>query len=212
MALIELNRTDCYTKGLWRVEEGEAQLKELVGGNTFPGLERMTHPRRRLEWLSARTLIKEFGYDNLVKYHPSRRPFLAKSKAHLSISHSYPLVAVIVSPNFYVGIDVESHTRPFSHVANKYLSSKEKKWVDLNNNKILSLIWSAKEALYKLPGMEGLGGVDMNLHPIEEIKEAGTLEATIKLGGTAQHFSLNYNYIGNFNVVWVCFDPKSITL
>lgn len=211
MALVELNRNDSYTMGLWRVEENELQLKELVGGTFFPGLERITHSRRRLEWLSARTLIKEFGYDSLVKYHPTRRPFLANSKAHLSISHSYPLVAVIVSPSLYVGIDVESYSRPFSHVANKYLSEKEKRWIDLNDNKRLALIWSAKEALYKLPGMEGLGGVDMNLQRIDEINESGTLEATIKLGGSVQHFSLNYNYIGSFNVVWVCFNPKSIT-
>lgn len=212
MALVEIIRNGQYVMGIWRVEETESQLKEFVGGTLFPGLERITHPRRRLEWLAARTLIREFGYNNLVKYHPSRRPFLAFSKAHLSITHSYPLVAVIVSPNGYVGIDIESYSRPFSHVAHKYLSARENKWVDLADNKRLALIWSAKEALYKLPGMEGLSGSEMNVRPILNIEPSGVLSASVRLGGSVQQFSLHYTYVGYFNVVWVCFDPKSITL
>lgn len=212
MALIDIKRNGEYVMGIWRVEETESQLKEFVGGAYFPGLERISHPRRRLEWLAARTLIREFGYNNLVRYHPSRRPFLAYSKAHLSITHSYPLVAVIVSPNRYVGIDVESYSRPFSHVAHKYLSVRENRWVDLSDNKRLALIWSAKEALYKLPGMEGLSGADMNVRPIISIEESGTLSASVRLGGSVQQFSLKYSYVGYFNVVWVCFDPKSISL
>jgi phosphopantetheinyl transferase (holo-ACP synthase) len=212
MALIDIIRNGIFTMGVWRVEENEAQLKERVGGTFFPGLEKISHPRRRLEWLCARCLIQEFGYNSLVKYHPTRRPFLAYSKAHLSITHSYPLVSVIVSPNHYVGIDVESFSRPFSHVAHKYLSLREMKWVDVHDSRRMSLIWSAKEALYKLPGMDGLCGADMNVRPITEISDRGNLTASVKVGGSVQQFSLQYTFVGHFNVVWVCFNPTSIIL
>ena len=210
MAVVDLIKTSDYTLGIWRVEENESKLKELVGGDYFPGLAKISHPRRRLEWLAARSLIRVFGYNSLVMYHPTRRPFLAHSHAHLSISHSYPFVSVLISEKNLVGVDVESFKRPFSHVSNKYLSKWEKEWVDVNDNKSLALIWSAKEALYKLPGMEGLGGPDMDVKPITDISETGTLKASIKLGGMVQKFSLYYYYLGNFNVVWVVCNPKNL--
>jgi hypothetical protein len=211
MGLIDLNKTDDYTLGVWRVEESEEKLKEIVGGTFFPGLSRISHHRRRLEWLAARSLLKEFGYQGLVKYHPSRRPFLANSRSHISISHSFPFVAVILSSDFLVGIDIEYYNRPFMSVTHKYLSEREKKWIDVNDNKMLALVWSAKEAIYKLPGMEGLGGVDMDIKPINTVSDFGNLDAIIRIGGTVQRFNyIRYYYIGSFNVVWVCCNPKTL--
>lgn len=210
MALVDIIKTDDYTLGVWRVEEDEAKLKELVGGDYFPGLARISHPRRRLEWLAARTLIRQFGYAGHIMYHPTRRPFLANSRAHLSISHSYPLVSVVMSDQYLVGVDIESYARPFSEVTNKYLSANEKKWVDVEDNRRLALIWSAKEAIYKLPGMDGLGGADMDIKPITSLLDRGQLSATVHIGGTSQHFSLNYFYMDYFNVVWVYCNPKTL--
>lgn len=210
MGIVDVTKTEEFTLGVWRVEEDEGKLKEIVGGDHFPGLTRMTHPRRRLEWLAARSLLRDFGYSGHVMYHPTRRPFLANSKSHLSISHSYPLVAVVLSEQYYVGVDIESYKRPYIQVADKYLSKHEKEWLDLDDNRRLALIWSAKEAIYKLPGMDGLGGVDMDVKPIENLYDKGKLDASVHIGGTVQHFHLNYFYMGHFNVVWVCCNPKNL--
>lgn len=208
MALVDVIRKEEYTLGVWRVEEDEIRLKEIVGGTMFPGLDKISNPKRRLEWLAARSMIRHFGHNGLVLYHPTRRPFLANSRSHLSISHSYPLVAVIISANLLVGIDIESYKRSFVPVAHKFLSSREMIWVKPDDNKKLSLIWSAKEALYKLPGMEGLGGADMDIKPFENNGESGELSASIRLGGTIQRFELNYFYLNDYQVVWVCCNPK----
>jgi phosphopantetheinyl transferase (holo-ACP synthase) len=208
MALVDTIKKEEFTLGVWRVEEDEATLKELVGGTLFPGLDKISNPKRRLEWLAARSMIKQFGHNGLVLYHPSRRPFLANSRSHLSISHSYPYVAVILSHNFLVGVDIESYKRSFTPVAHKYLSNQEKLWINPADNKKLSLIWSAKEALYKLPGMEGLSGADMDIKPFEKQENSGELKATIRLGGTSQRFNVNYYYLNEFQVVWVCCNPK----
>jgi len=211
MGFVDVRRNNDYSIGIWRVEEDEVTLKKIVGGTYFPGLDKITHPRRRLEWLSARSIIREFGHNGLVLYHPTRRPFLEHSHSHLSISHSYPLVAVVISHNNLVGVDIESYDRSFSKVAYKYLSPREKLWVDENDNKRLALIWSAKEALYKLPGMEGLGGVDMDIKPFECQDNGGELDASIRIGGVVQRFKVNYYYLGNFNVAWVYCNPKTLS-
>ncbi|MDX9769775.1 MAG: 4'-phosphopantetheinyl transferase superfamily protein [Tenuifilaceae bacterium] len=210
MAIKHLHRTEDFILGVWRLEEDEETLKQKVGGTYFPGLARITNERRRLEWLAARSLLREFGYEGHVMYHPTRRPFLAHSRSHISITHSYPFVAVIMSEKFHVGIDIESFARPFAQVKDKYLSKREKKWVDNDDNRRLALIWSAKEAIYKLPGMSGLGGSDMELKPIEHLSDEGKLEASVRLGNTIQHFNLNYQYLEYFNVVWVCCNPKTL--
>jgi phosphopantetheinyl transferase len=210
MALIDVIKTENYTLGVWRVEEDEDTLKEMVGGDYFPGLAKISNPRRRLEWLAARTLLREFGYNGHIMYHPTRRPFLANSRSHLSISHSYPFVAVVLSEYYLVGVDVESFARPFNEVSDKYLSSNEKKWVDIDDNRRLALIWSAKEAIYKLPGMDGLGGSDMDVKPIDDLSNNGEMKASVRIGGTVQHFTLNYFYLNYFNVVWVYCNPKTL--
>lgn len=208
MGIEHLHRTDDFIIGVWRVEEDEETLKAKIGGDYFPGLAKISHPRRRLEWLAARSLLREFGYTGHVMYHPTRRPFLAHSRAHISISHSYPYVAVILSSDWLVGIDIESFTRPFIDVSDKYLTKNEKKWVDVFNNRQLALIWSAKEAIYKLPGMDGLGATFMDIKPITNFAKSGEFNATVRLGGTVQRFNLHYFYLEFFNVVWVGCNPK----
>jgi phosphopantetheinyl transferase len=110
-----------------------------------------------------------------------------------------------------VGIDIEYYNRSFKSVTHKYLSEREKRWIDQNDNKMLALIWSTKEALYKLPGMGGLSGIDMDVKPIEAISNSGNLDAIIRIGGTVQRFNyIRYNYVGSFNVVWVCCNPRTL--
>lgn len=210
MPIKHLHKTEDFTLGVWRVEEDEETLKQRVGGDYFPGLARITHTRRRLEWLAARSLVREFGYQGHIMYHPTRRPFLAHSRSHISISHSYPFVSVVMSSKYYVGIDVESYARPFTQVKDKYITNSEKIWVDMDDNRRMALIWSAKEALYKLPGMTGLGGLDMEIYPIEKLADEGNIHASVRIGNSIQHFKLNYVYIGYFNVVWVCCNPKTL--
>jgi phosphopantetheinyl transferase len=210
MAIKHLHRTEDFILGIWRVEEDEETLKLKVGGEYFPGLARITNERRRLEWLAARSLLREFGYEGHVMYHPTRRPFLAHSRSHISITHSYPFVAVIMSEKYYVGIDIESFARPFVQVKDKYLTENEKKWVEMDDNRRLALIWSAKEAIYKLPGMSGLGGSDMEVKRINTLADDGNLEASVRIGNAVQHFKLKYHYMDYFNVVWVCCNPKTL--
>lgn len=210
MAVVDIQKGENYTIGVWKIEENEEELKAFVGGEFFPGLARISNGRRRLEWLAARALLREFGYTGYVMYHPSRRPFLAQSRSHISISHSYPYAAVILSPNLLVGIDIESYTRPFDEIAHKFLTKNELKWVDVDDNRHMALVWSAKEAMYKLPGMEGVGALDMNVKPIENISNHGRFDATVRIGGTVQRFELFYFYFGYYNVVWVGCNPKVI--
>ena len=85
---------------IWRIEEDEEALKRIIGGDSFPVLMQFQDPKRRLEWLATRCCLKMLGITDSIIYTPNRRPYLSNDRQHISISHSYPYVAVIASTDF----------------------------------------------------------------------------------------------------------------
>lgn len=201
--------TGAASLAIWRIEEDEEGLKQYIGGDSFPVLQQFNNAKRRLEWLAARCCLKMLGISDPIVYAPNRRPFLSNGRMHISISHSYPLVTVIASSDFFVGIDIESLNRDYARIADKYLTFGEKGWVHFDNAKQMSLIWSAKEALYKLPGMEGLNSfVDMTTLPITEVRDRGVLQMRVRLGGLVQLFNLEYTFLDDYTITWVSCNPQ----
>lgn len=81
-----------------------------------------------------------------IAYLPSGRPYLVSGKYHISISHTHGYVAVILSRNNQVGIDVEQiRTKAFA-LRSKFIRIDE---VADTLTKIL-LHWSAKETAFKI--------------------------------------------------------------
>ena len=201
--------TGAAALAIWQIEENEEQLKAYIGGDSFPVLAKFQDPNRRLEWLATRCLQKVLGITDHIIYAPNRRPYLSQGVPHISISHSFPLVCLIASPDFYVGVDIESTSRAYPLIADKYLTLGERAWVDINNPKLMAIIWSAKEALYKIPGMEGVNSfVDMNVMPMKEIGEQGRLQVRIRLHGLVQSFNLEYAFLNDYVITWVACNPK----
>ncbi len=194
---------------LWKIEEDEAFLKAYIDGDSFPVLARIKDQNRRLEWLATRCCLRVLGINDSIIYKPNRRPFLSKGKHHISITHSFPYVAVLSSVSFFVGVDIESTERPFKRIANKYLTLGERGWIDLDDKRAMAIVWSAKEALYKLPGMEGLNSFeDVTVLPLREIQEQGMLQLRVRLGGLVQKFSMEYAFFDSFVITWLSCNPS----
>ena len=160
---------DCRL-GIWKIEENEAFFK----GNV-PLHREVTHPHKRLQHLAGRFLLQylfpDFPYE-LIKIADTRKPFLPDEEYHFSISHCGDYAAAIVSKTHRVGIDVEEPKDRILRVANKFLNQKE--WSIVNsegsivhddpkpgtlnpelltpNSQLLTLFWSAKEAVFKWYG------------------------------------------------------------
>ncbi len=201
--------TGVASLALWRIEEDEEFLKAYIDGDSFPVLTSLKDGKRRLEWLATRCCLKVLGINDSIMYMPNRRPFLSKGEHHISITHSYPYVAVLQSVKFQVGVDIESLGREFSRIADKYLTLGERGWIDLEDNRSMAIVWSAKEALYKLPGMEGLNSfVDMTILPIRRVRARGTIQALVRVGGRVQKFNMEYAFFDHFVITWVACNPR----
>lgn len=163
MALIShfIPEPDCHLM-VWRIDEPEDYFKERLGKKHYqlPDYESISHPSKQLEWLASRFLAKELAesleinYDGLIKDHYNK-PYLKDSSHHLSLSHSLHSVAAAIHLHQPIGIDLEAVSSRLHIIEHKFLTDTERSFAQKDLQK-LTVLWSAKESLYKLWGKRGL--------------------------------------------------------
>ena len=83
------------------------------------------------------------------------RPYFDQSDYHISLSHSFPFVAAVISHKKSVGIDLERFGRNVEKIGPRFLSAEEwNRWQDSHSD--LTKAWTCKEAIYKAMGVPGL--------------------------------------------------------
>lgn len=159
--------------GIWHITEPESFFLEKV-----PMKRDVSHPFKRLQHLAGRYLLSYlFGDFPLeeIRIADTRQPFLASEKYHFSISHCGSYAAAIVSSNSRVGVDIELITPRIEAVAYKFLHEEEEHFFNEDYalfleqwglrgrvyQEFLTLIWNAKEAIFK---WHGRGELDFKRH------------------------------------------------
>jgi len=116
-------------------------------------LTKFTADHRKREWLAVRVLLyKMIGETKEICYKESGKPYLADKSYHISISHTRGYVAVMISKTNRVGIDIEVLSQRALKVAHKFVDETELIYPPtdkITHSEILTLIWSAKETMYK---------------------------------------------------------------
>lgn len=104
---------------------------------------------RQIEFLASHYLLAQITYTEQTYFFDiNNKPVAEKTKHYLSISHSDTMIALIASNKYRVGIDIEDAQRDVTRIAQKFINNSEQQWANTNNDWLL--IWTAKEALYKL--------------------------------------------------------------
>ncbi len=201
------NINDFTQLAVWKIEESESFFNQKV---TLQ--QQVTHPHKRLQHLAGRYLLP-YLYPNfpieLILIADTRKPFLPDESYHFSISHCGDYAAAIVSSTQRVGVDVELVTHRVNKIRHKFLHISElEAWnieilEEEEKFKTLTLLWSAKEALFK---WWGRGEVDFSecMH-IEStpLKEKGQLNAVFQKDAFKQKLVLNYQLTNELSLVWV---------
>jgi phosphopantetheinyl transferase len=122
--------------------------------------EKITHPRKRREWLAARLtlqkLLAELGHEYTgLQKDAQGRPYLVNSSLHLSIAHCYPFAFVAVDQQHAIGVDIQVLCKKLQDVKEKFLNHQEVRESD-NDLEKLCVYWCAKEAIYKVYGVKSL--------------------------------------------------------
>lgn len=163
MALIYNISTKAYSLAIWKVSESTEELsKELYSPSILQKiLNEVRTEKRRKERITAHIILKELlGEEKEIKHDANNAPYIENSNLHISISHTNNLVAVAISNN-PIGIDIEDRERKQLQLSHKFTTEQEKKWIDscktIEEKQLTAeVIWSAKEAIYKLANIKGL--------------------------------------------------------
>lgn len=154
--IFEPHRGICV--GLWQMTESIAQLPKPKGVDlAFRSEKRLKEELCVYALLSAMT-----GNDQLVIGHESSGKPLLEGWS-ISISHTRGWVAVILSDDYQVGIDIEYSSDRVSKVVERFIREDEQRATLAQQ----LINWSAKETVYKLCSEQKLDYFDMRLHTLQ---------------------------------------------
>lgn len=146
--------------GVWYIQESEAYLLESI-----PLLQQIHHPHKRLQHLAGRFILKQMQPDfplEKILISATNKPFLLSEQYHFSISHCGDYAAAIISTQTRTGIDIEIPKEKILSIRKKFMNADEYLITDLLTElQLATMIWSAKEAVFK---WYGTGSVDFKKH------------------------------------------------
>ncbi len=164
---------------IWKIEETEDELRDGVQlteacETRIAGMKSEIHRRG---FLSIRQLLKRAGYNPEDLYYDDLgKPHLTDDK-YISISHSFIFSGIIIG-NDPVGIDIEKQRDKILKIAHKFTTYRSYRSTPNMQQVIekLTLIWCAKESLYKLyaqPGLRFIEHIDIRDFEFEDAHTTG---------------------------------------
>ena len=186
---------------VWKIEEDLSFLEDIyLNENSKNRISKMKSEVHKKGFLSVRHLLKHLGYtDNDLFYTEDGKPHLKDGK-RISISHSFNFSALIVS-NQVIGIDIEKNREKIKRIASKFIGNETD---FLNDDKLieqLTVIWGAKESLFKI---HPDGGLNFKHHlPIDTFKltDKRTRGWIIK-DNFYEVFNIYFEFIDDFTLVY----------
>ena len=210
--------------GLWYLTETPAMLwADLPNAAAYqPLLPAPADATRQAQWLAGRRLAHSLCAqlpvplppDTLVQNDATGRPWLAGAPAGavVSLSHSGEWVAAVLAQGGRAGVDVERIRDKAQRLAGKFLASHE--WAHARAAAPIAeadthytLLWSAKEALYKLAAQRGIiFRQQLLLHEFSPAA-SGEIPATLVLGGAQTRHRICYTQPAPGYVLTYCHEP-----
>lgn len=194
------NHTTIY---VWKIEESLSDLSENtpLTARSEGRLVTMKSALHKRGFLSVRHLLKAAGYSDLdLFYNDNGKPHLTDGK-HISITHSYAFSAIAISDSA-IGIDIEKNREKIKIIQHRFVNF-EKGYIHKDDDYIeqLTVIWGAKEALYKIYPFGGLtfkNDIDINSFQIADKKTTGY----IKVEGWDKNYDIRFEQLDGFTLVY----------
>lgn len=197
---------------VWKIEEKLSFLETIfLNQNSIIRIENMKSKIHKKGFLSVRHLLKVLNYsDDDLFYTNDGKPHLKNGK-RISITHSFNYAAIIVSDQV-IGIDMEKNRDKIIRISDKFIG-KERDYlnVDLDTKdaeintalliRKLTIIWGAKESLYKI---HPDGGLLFKHHlPIKKFKLTDKkTRGWIKKDNFYEVYDIYFEQIDDFTLVY----------
>ena len=191
---------------LWKVIVGELNTKEL-NSDEKKILKLKKNGILREQFLATRKLLALENTDYKITYNNNGKPLL-NSKYNISISHSHEIAALVISDNSKIGLDVQLNENKIFNIQDKFLNPSEKLNIGESPSlKILTMIWTSKESIYKAVGLKGISFSD-NIKIEKVVEEDKTGIGYYTNGSEKVKFDLKFFYIDEYTICYACQNLK----
>lgn len=192
--------------GIWELTETSTALMNVFSPEEIadPDFRKYTYEKRKVEWLASRLMLKQLiGTDFKISYSETGKPLLRHAKyKQLSISHSRNFAVIFVHESREIGIDIESMTRNYQSIEERYLSDAE--LVQVDQNPVLQcLYWCAKEAIFKLVPEQGIEFREQILVLPFNPETENHFKAKFISGKQQTEYQLQFIHFSDHGMVWV---------
>ena len=193
---------------VWHVTETEEELIKLssVPTDEMEEISLFRSESQRRQKLAVRALLNEVFEEKMyLNHHDNGKPYLENCGTNISITHTDKYVAIIISDDDELGIDIESLDRNFAPVEQKALSEDEIDDLDDDKkNEQLAIYWCAKEAIFKRMSQSRVNFAEQIEVEKFNLKKEGELEATfIHKDEYEEDFELEYMMFDRHVLVWL---------
>ncbi|MEM6272828.1 MAG: 4'-phosphopantetheinyl transferase superfamily protein [Bacteroidota bacterium] len=190
--------------GMWHVEEDERYFLDRLSiyENEQRILSSISHPQKRLEWMSSRLCLKELlkithRVESLNE--STGKPYLSDHSFHISYSHSNMYSGAIASEVYRVSIDLEDLSKK-RNPRTRFLFMHPQEldqYEAASDSRLFFLIWSAKETLFKMHAKKG--EIAFRKHLIinperKALQQSGTVLGLLNANGIEKTYTIYYRF------------------
>ena len=146
-----------YTHLIWHCSEDINFFRSKLNLTNYELeiLAKRKNSKKALEFLCSRLLLRLCKLDpNDLSYNEFGAPIL-KSGKFVSISHCKNYVTLLLS-NQSCGVDIETKRKQILNIKHKFLNQTDINNISMENISDITLIWTLKEAIYKLCQYPGI--------------------------------------------------------
>lgn len=112
-------------------------------------LSAIHHPEKKIEFAASRYLKHHLFGEANITYNSSGSPEI-QGVGFISLSHCDSHVVLATCTEHLIGVDIEEIRQKSVITAPRFITDKEKQFLDQASEKDMSMLWSFKECLYKL--------------------------------------------------------------
>lgn len=186
---------------VWKITETLQELESIfLCHKSIARLKNMRSESHKKGFISVRHLLNELDYSDADLYYTEDgKPHLKDGK-NISISHSFQFSTIIISDKV-IGIDIEKNRDKIKRIAHKFAGQENEFLQEENLVEQLTVLWGAKESLYKIYPK---GGLSFIKHlPIEAFRlEDKETRGWIKKEPWNESFKILFESIEDFTLVY----------
>ena len=190
---------------VWKITETLEQLllEVILNEKSKIRLAGMKSVAHQCGFLSVRKLLQEKGYTDFDLYYDEfGKPHLQDGR-HISISHSHDFSTIILSDQ-NCGIDLEMQREKIIAIAQKFAAREFEFLKDLtekNYIRHLTVVWGAKEAVFKIRNEEGISFKDhIYVTPFNIEMKASV--ALLRFGLLNVNYNIFFEEVEQFTLVY----------